>query len=374
MHVDVSSSIMYCETTREKWLELQRVFSQGNGPKIYNLQQEISQITRGQLSMIEYYSKFKKLWDQLFHYEPLLACTYGAMKILSIAHERSYVMRFLMGLNESFETVRSHILMLEPFPSMSKVYALVLQEESHKGIGHGAAFTPKPDSVAMYANTRGNSGNKGGPKKERRLCTHCNMLGHTVDKCYKLHGYPPRFKHKGKPNSNANQVSYPQGQAVEVPSNTSAQYPISKARCEQLLALFNSGIDQGTNHHVANVSTSVAVSSMLSGAPGVLVVADVTSTSIPPSDSVNSTFVDTMLGINSLLHFTPSLKHSIFSAKVVNKEVFHATDWVINIGATDHTVHSIACFTTITTTLNTYVNLPNGEVASISHVGIVKIS
>ena len=65
-----------------------------------------------------------------------------------------------MGLNESFETVRSHILMLEPFPSMSKVYALVLQEESHKGIGHGFAFTPRPDSVAMYANTKGNSGIK----------------------------------------------------------------------------------------------------------------------------------------------------------------------------------------------------------------------
>ena len=76
--------------------------------------------------MIEYYSKFKKLWDQLLHYEPLLACTCEAMKILSIAHEKSYVMRFLMGLNENFGTVRSHILMLEPFPSMSKVYALIL--------------------------------------------------------------------------------------------------------------------------------------------------------------------------------------------------------------------------------------------------------
>ena len=99
--------------------------------------------------------------------------------------------------------------MLEPFPSMSKVYALVLQEESHKGIGHGSAFTPRPDSVAMYSNTRGYSGNKSGPKKERPFCTHCNMLGHIVDKCYKLHGYPPGYKHKGKPNSNANQVSYP---------------------------------------------------------------------------------------------------------------------------------------------------------------------
>ena len=112
-----------------------------------------------------------------------------------------------MGLNENFETVRSHILMLEPFPSMSKVYALVLQEESYKGIGHGSAFTPKPDSVAMYVNTKGNYGSKARPKKERSLCTHCNMLGHTVDKCYKLHGNPPGYKHKGK--FNANQVSYP---------------------------------------------------------------------------------------------------------------------------------------------------------------------
>ena len=42
MHVDASSSIKYCETTREMWLELKNLFSQGNGPKIYSLQREIS--------------------------------------------------------------------------------------------------------------------------------------------------------------------------------------------------------------------------------------------------------------------------------------------------------------------------------------------
>ena len=126
-------------------------------------------------------------------------------QLLSVAHEKAYVMRFLMGLNENFKTVRSQILMSGPFPSISKVYTLVLQEESHKNIGHGSTFTPRLDSVAMYANnTKGNSGNKGDNKKERPLCTHCNMLGHTVDKCYKRHGYPPRYKHKGKPNVNAN--------------------------------------------------------------------------------------------------------------------------------------------------------------------------
>ena len=322
MHFDVSSGIMYCETAREMWLELQRVFSQGNGPKIYNLQQEISQITQSQLSVTEYYSKFKKLWDQLLHYEPLPACTCGAMKILSIAHEKSYVMRFLMGLNENFETVRSHILMLEPFPLMSKVYALILQEEAHKGIGHGngSAFIPKPDSVAMYVNIKGNPGSKAGPKKERPLCTHCNMLGHTMDKCYKLHGYPPGYKQKGK--FNANQVSFPQGAAVDNSSNAFDHCPITKAQCEQLLALFNPGINHGQNHHVASVSTSGSVSGLITEAHGLPAATGVPSTSVHS----NSNFIDTMSSTSSSLSFKPTLQHSIFSAKKVDKECFHTTD------------------------------------------------
>ena len=63
MHVDVSSNIMYCEIAREMWIELQNVFSQGNGPKIYNLQTEISQIRQNQMSVTEFYTKFKRLWD-----------------------------------------------------------------------------------------------------------------------------------------------------------------------------------------------------------------------------------------------------------------------------------------------------------------------
>ena len=97
--------------------------------------------------------------------------------------------------------------MHEPFPSISKVYALVLQEESHKNIGHGGSFVAKLDSIAMYVNSKGNNaGNanwsKGNNKKERPLYTHYNMLGHTIDKCYKLHGYPLGYKLKGKSNAN----------------------------------------------------------------------------------------------------------------------------------------------------------------------------
>ena len=96
---------MYCETTREMWIELKSLFPQGNGPKVYNLQREISQISQNQPSMTDYFTKFKRLWDQLLNFEPLLECSCGAMKILSASHDKAYVMRFLMGLNENFDTL-----------------------------------------------------------------------------------------------------------------------------------------------------------------------------------------------------------------------------------------------------------------------------
>ena len=126
MHVDVSSSIIYCQTTREMWLELQRPFSQSSGPKIYNLQKEISNISQNQMTVTEYFTRFKKLWDQLLSLEPLPECTCGEIKTLSASHDKTCAMRFLMGLNENFETIRTQILMQEPFPLIGKIYALVL--------------------------------------------------------------------------------------------------------------------------------------------------------------------------------------------------------------------------------------------------------
>lgn len=28
------------------------------------------------------------------------------------------------------------------------------------------------------------------------FCSHCKIVGHSVERCFKLHGYPPGFKHK----------------------------------------------------------------------------------------------------------------------------------------------------------------------------------
>lgn len=42
-------------------------------------------------------------------------------------------------------------------------------------------------------------------KSSRPWYTHCGALGHVVDKCYKLHDYPPcyKFKNKGQQGGNS---------------------------------------------------------------------------------------------------------------------------------------------------------------------------
>ena len=36
----------------------------------------------------------------------------------------------------------------------------------------------------------------------KKICTHCGINGHTVENCYKKHGYPPgyKFSNSGKPS------------------------------------------------------------------------------------------------------------------------------------------------------------------------------
>ena len=260
------------------------------------------------------------------NFEPLPECSYGAMKILNASHDKAYVMRFLMGLNENYETLRSQILMLEPFPSMRRVYSLMLQEESHKHIGYGATRSSQSDTMAMYTSSKGNSNsnwNKGNGKKDRPFCTHCNMQGHTIDKCYKLQGYPFGYKPKGK--SGANQASCNFVNGVDKAMVVTNQCPISKTLCEQLLAFLNSGSTNsragfGDASHAASVSSSC----IYTGVEGLTGMAfDVVGTSASPNLNTNVAF---MSGINFNIPFLPSLKHSVFSTNIVDRNAFNSSN------------------------------------------------
>lgn len=90
-----------------------------------------------------------------------------------------------MGLNESFDPIRSQILVLDPLPSVNKAYSMVLRVEKQRSvqIDLAAQINTSENNNAMLVKTtpQSNSRNNGGrrnQKKDDRICDHCKTPGH----------------------------------------------------------------------------------------------------------------------------------------------------------------------------------------------------
>ena len=125
-------------------------------------------------------------------------------------------MQFLVGLNELYNQIQGWILLIDPFPSINKVYSLLIQDESQRSIGHSNCAYEESIALVVkslagstsfaYGNSYGNGSVGKGTKgkwKERLVCSHYGITGHIMEKCYKLHRYPLGYKAKGK-NPKAN--------------------------------------------------------------------------------------------------------------------------------------------------------------------------
>lgn len=84
-----------------------------------------------------------------------------------------------------------------------------------------------------------------------------------------------------------------------------------------------------------------------------------------------------MSGIRSSIKFSRlpyhSLQYSIFFSQIDTSHLC-STDWILNSGATDHMVHSLHFFTSITSIVQIFVKLPNGDMAKVTHIGTVKLT
>ena len=69
-----------------------------------------------------------------------------------------------------------------------------------------------------------------------------------------------------------------------------------------------------------------------------------------------------------------NMQHSIFAKNPVNKTVFDKQTWVLDTGATDHIVHFFKLFTKITSSISSFVQLPNGERVVVTHIGTIQVT
>ena len=68
------------------------------------------------------------------------------------------------------------------------------------------------------------------------------------------------------------------------------------------------------------------------------------------------------------------MQHSIFAINPPNKTAFSQETWVLDTGATYHIVRSVDLFTKITSSITSFVQLPNGERVVVTHIGTIQVT
>ena len=111
----IATSMVYRKTAKEVWNKLQNMFSQGNGPRVYQLQKDLTSFSQGELFVTEYFTNLSILWDELQNYEPIPTCSCekcvcNVNEKISKIHYREAIMQFLMGLNDSLSRLRKNFV------------------------------------------------------------------------------------------------------------------------------------------------------------------------------------------------------------------------------------------------------------------------
>ncbi|XP_070035138.1 uncharacterized protein [Nicotiana tomentosiformis] len=184
LYKDIANSVMDFDTAKDIWDDINERFGTSNVSKYIQIQREVSVASQGPV------------------------CTCGAL-LKFIEQQKIY--QFLSGLNELYSTCKSNILMMSSLPSLSKAYSMLQHDEKQKETSvpisifsnESASFNASSSPVQAPARSftqRFQFEQKRGSRSSSQLsCKYCKKTGHTIEKCYKLHGFPPDFKFtKGK--------------------------------------------------------------------------------------------------------------------------------------------------------------------------------
>ncbi|KAJ9680064.1 hypothetical protein PVL29_019369 [Vitis rotundifolia] len=189
--------------------------------RLYKVASAIVHISQQDLDLSTYIGQIASLKEEFLTVMPLTPDV-GAQQTQL---DKFFMVLTLIGLRPDLEPVRDQILGSSSVPSLDDVFARLLRISSTQTL----PFDSTSDSSMLVSQTSsrgGRSGTRG--RGQRPHCTYCNKLGHTRDRCYQLHGRPPRTAHVAQssdsplpqpPSSSASQASVA---FVAQPGNASA--------------------------------------------------------------------------------------------------------------------------------------------------------
>ncbi|XP_071699247.1 uncharacterized protein [Rutidosis leptorrhynchoides] len=116
---------IFSTVASEIWLELKETYDRVDGAMVFNLHQKINSLTQNGSSLSEYYHTLNSLWKQ---FDAMVEIPDNSDE-LKAHHQMIKLIQFLMGLDDSYHSLRSNILTTEPLPSVKTAYSLISRED-----------------------------------------------------------------------------------------------------------------------------------------------------------------------------------------------------------------------------------------------------
>ncbi|GJQ99670.1 ribonuclease H-like domain-containing protein [Tanacetum coccineum] len=223
---------IFSKRAKHVWEELKETYDKVDGSIMFGLHNQINTLKQNCSSIADYYHKLNALWKQYDAMIELPKCVYNASEGFKKHNQLLKLMQFLMGLDDSYMKIRSSILSREVLPDVRSAYVTISSEESHRvAVGSLAGSSQRNQASTFVSNVpnskkfqRSNQNFSIGPSRPNNfnnnrqgggsglnnnrqgggsgvVCENCGFNGHTIDKCFKIIGYPADF---GKKKSGQN--------------------------------------------------------------------------------------------------------------------------------------------------------------------------
>ena len=164
---------------------------------MHQLHDAITNCRQDGQSVLDYYGRLTKLWEELQNLKTTRPCTCDAAADIEKEREDARVHKLLFGLDDArFSSIRSRITDEEPLPDINIVYSRVIREEQNMINTHaneqrvdalGFSVKTEPTKTSSPSTTDSTNYRSRDPN---RTSTHCGRKGHEVSECFLLHGFP----------------------------------------------------------------------------------------------------------------------------------------------------------------------------------------
>ncbi|GJS23701.1 ribonuclease H-like domain-containing protein [Tanacetum coccineum] len=206
--------------------ELKETYDKIDGSVTFNLHHKINSLTQDGSSIADYYHKLNALWKQFDALVELPRCTCHAAEDFKKHNQLMKLMQFLMVFDASVSVFNSNV-----------------GNRNSNQRPQSSGNTTRPSNV-----TRPSTGNRRSGGGSQLVCENCGFNGHTIDRCFKIIGYPPDFGKKGgSGNSTTNGTIFNNSKIFNQNFN---KFFCNNNRLHDALVADGLIVDSGANQHL----------------------------------------------------------------------------------------------------------------------------